>query len=94
MVTSRSVPVPAASGPTGPDKTRLIETPEMIDRMAAELRARSDTDLPHSFYVEQVRRQLAGEARQTSAAANDDTSVAVRGGQAHPSVFHAWALSE
>jgi hypothetical protein len=72
----------------------LIETPEMIDRMAAELRARSDTDLPHSFYVEQVRRQLAGEARTRSAAANDDGSIAARSGQAHPSVFHAWALSE
>lgn len=94
MVTSRSVPVSTAPVPTGTDKARLIETPEMIDRMAAELRARSDTDLPHSFYVEQVRRQLAGEARTTSAAANDAGTADQRAGQAHPSVFHAWALSD
>ncbi|MCO5730432.1 hypothetical protein [Rhizobium sp. SSA_523] len=90
MVTSQGVPVQSAT-----DRERLIETPEMIDRMAAELRARSDTDLPHSFYVQQIRRQLAGEARAGErTAANDSGKGANRTGQLHPSVFHAWALSE
>jgi hypothetical protein len=85
MVTSKSVPVPPKA-----EQARIINTPEMIDRMASDLRARSDADLPHSFYVEQIRRQLAGQA-----AANDDAmQQGKRPGEAHPSVFHAWALSD
>ncbi|WP_137130341.1 hypothetical protein [Rhizobium sp. FY34] len=89
MVISNSVPVPPNADPA-----RIIESPELIDRMAAELRARSDTDLPHSFYVEQIRRQLAGQAIAAQAVANDDPMQTKRAGQAHPSVFHAWALSD
>ncbi|MDO1582306.1 hypothetical protein [Rhizobium oryzicola] len=84
MVTSKSVAVPPR-----PETERALNTPEMIDRMAAELRARSDTDLPHSFYVEQIRKQLSGEMKRGANDANLSQP-----GQAHPSVFHAWALSE
>lgn len=38
-----------------------IDTPDLIDRLAAEMRATGDRELPHSFYVEQVKRTLAGK---------------------------------
>lgn len=85
MVTSRSVAVPA-----GADKAQLNATPEMIDRMAAELRARSDTDLPHTFYVAQVRRQLIAQASQR----NSGPPAAAISSKVQPSVFHAWAMPE
>lgn len=80
------------------EQTRSPETPETIDRMAAELRARSDADLPHSFYVAQVRRQLAGRSSASTHADkqpdNQDVPGRKRAGEAHPSVFHSWAFSD
>ncbi|MBT9372467.1 hypothetical protein [Rhizobium sp. CSW-27] len=89
MITSKSVAVPQKA-----EDARNLDTAEMIDRMAAELRARSDTDLPHSFYVAQVRGQLAGRRTSAAAPAPETTPWKKRAGEAHPSVFHAWALSE
>ena len=39
---------------------RAIEAPELIDRLAEQLRQSSDVDLPHSYFVEQVQLGLAG----------------------------------
>lgn len=90
MVASGSVAVPPhATQQT--EKARLLASPELIDRLAADLRARSDTDLPHGFYVEQVRRQLTMQANENTPAKGE---AEPRTGSAHPSVFHAWALSE
>lgn len=85
----------ASSLPGKAEKTtasRPIDTSEMIDRLANELRVKSGGELPHAFCVEQVKKQLAGKATET-AAANDE--------QAHQklqdqktSVFHSWAISE
>lgn len=72
---------------------RPIEAEELINRMATELRARSDPDFPHSFYVEQVRRQLAGKP-SSAPAANDEAALAKPPPEMPTSVFHAWALSE
>ncbi|KQO82182.1 hypothetical protein [Rhizobium sp. Leaf262] len=86
MITSNSMPKSAI----GNDPSRAIPTPELIDRLAAEMRATGDRELPHSFYVEQVKRKLANEA-----AANDDrvelTNVPAA---ATSSVFHCWAMPE
>ncbi|MBP2548854.1 DNA-binding beta-propeller fold protein YncE [Neorhizobium galegae] len=88
MPTSHSVAVPREA-----DQARPLDTPEMINRMAADLRARSDTDLPLSFYVAQVRRQLTG---RTPANSQPERAVpeTTRAGEAHPSVFHSWAFSD
>lgn len=88
MVTSSSVAVQPAAQQT--DNSRLLATPELINKLAADLRARSDTDLPHEFYVAQIRRQLAAQANENIATPEADR----RTGSAHPSVFHAWAISE
>lgn len=83
-----SMPMPQASE----DKdARSIDTIEMIDRLATEMRARTGGELPHSFYVDQVKRQLAGKSVAVSAA-NDEPAQGKPAEQA--SVFHAWALSE
>ena len=90
MVASGSVAVPPNT-PQQTETSRLLATPELIDRLAAELRARSDADLPHAFYVAQVRRQLASQANENIPASSEPQR---RAGSAHPSVFHAWALSD
>jgi hypothetical protein len=54
------------------------------------MRARSAGELPHAYYVEQVKRQLAGKSIRTSAA-NDDPA---QDKDQQISVFHAWALPQ
>jgi len=89
MIASNSMPVPDV--PVRPDSPRLLNTPEMIERLAMEMRARSGGELPHSFCVEQVKRQLAGEPVETGAA-NAPQMPAKASEQS--SVFHSWAISE
>jgi hypothetical protein len=85
MITSNSMPISAE----GQGQTRTIPTPELIDRLATELRATGDRELPHSFYVEQVKRKLANET-----AANDDRVDLNRTPAATSSVFNCWARPE
>ncbi|MCQ1575061.1 hypothetical protein NFO65_30605 [Neorhizobium galegae] len=88
MMAPNSMPMLDASE----DKdARSLDTADMIDRLATEMRARTGGELPHSFYVDQVRRQLAGKSVAMSAA-NDE--AAREKSQEQASVFHAWALSE
>lgn len=89
MIASNSVPMPHVSG--NKDAPRPLGTPEMIDRLATEMRVKSGGELPQSFCIEQVKRQLAGEPVETSAA-NDEPAQGKPIDEA--SVFHAWALSE
>ncbi|MDH4440416.1 MAG: hypothetical protein QE284_08515 [Rhizobium sp.] len=85
-VTSPRVSEPADSAITAPD---------LIDRLAENLRASSDVDLPHSYFVEQVRLGLAGADLTDHAAANAIETGAHRGkASATQSVFNAWARPE
>lgn len=71
---------------------RPIEAPELIDRLAEKLRASSDVDLPHSYFVEQVRLGLGGADLTDHAAANAVETGSHRGrAAANQSVFNAWA---
>ncbi|KEQ08877.1 hypothetical protein [Pseudorhizobium marinum] len=95
MIASDSMPVPRKSLPDGgSERGRLMDTPEFVEKLAKELRQRSDPHLPHEFYLEQVRRQLAGRAGLSGTAARD----AVLGSRKTPlqsaSVFRAWAMPE
>ncbi len=88
MSPSSAVTSPRVSEPAD----RTIEAPELIDRLAEKLRASSDVDLPHSYFVEQVRLGLAGADLTDHAAANAIESGAHRGKRAATqSVFDAWA---
>lgn len=74
---------------------RVLNTPDFIDRLAEELRASSDVDLPHSYFVEQVRLGLAGHDLTDVAAANDIEGYrAKHPQQANGTVFRAWAMPE
>jgi hypothetical protein len=68
-----------------------IETTQMIDRMAIEMRARCGGELPHSFYFEKVRQRLLGRSVDGFAASD---VLAHRKPPEVASVFHAWALRE
>ncbi|OHV84347.1 hypothetical protein [Rhizobium sp. LCM 4573] len=70
-----------------------LANPETIDRLATEMRARSGSELPYSFCVEQVKRQLS--VRMAGApAANDSRPPAAGDDDRTAAVFRAWALSE
>jgi hypothetical protein len=71
--------------------SKLMKTPELIERLAAEMRTKSGGELPHAFCVEQVKRQLAGKSAE-NAAANAAAAPIVPAERA--SVFHSWAISE
>ncbi|CAN7539629.1 hypothetical protein LJR030_005519 [Rhizobium sp. LjRoot30] len=45
---------------TTQDASRHLDTPEFIDRLAEKLRHSSGIDLPHAYFVEQVKLKLAG----------------------------------
>ena len=80
---------------TGPE--RAIESPELIDRLAHELRASSDASLPHSYFVEQVKLGLAGHTTHASGGANDAAPAPVRkmaASDCGASIFQSWALPE
>ncbi|MCC2610689.1 hypothetical protein [Neorhizobium petrolearium] len=89
MTTPNSMPIPDMS--IARDMSRPLDTPEMIDRLATEMRVKSGGELPQSFCIEQVKRQLSGKFPKASAA-NDEPAQMKPAEQ--PSVFHAWALSE
>jgi hypothetical protein len=91
VVIPNSMSVPTPSQQTA----HSLDTPEMIDRLAAEMRASSGADLPHAYFVEQVKLKLAGEKPGADRPANDAVLNAKPGSAEHPSaIFHAWALGE
>ncbi|MBU2329308.1 MAG: hypothetical protein KJ755_18465 [Alphaproteobacteria bacterium] len=91
MTPSSSVSVPRVSE----SADRAMGAPQLIDRLAEELRASSDVDLPHSYFVEQVRLGLAGRDMADRVVANDVASGAHLGRKANAgAVFHAWAMPD
>ncbi|MBB6178467.1 hypothetical protein [Pseudorhizobium flavum] len=95
MIASNSMPVPQRT-PTErtSERARLLDTPDMIEHLADELRSRSDPCLPKEYYLEQVRRQLAGRTGLTNAAAREQIFGRRHMPLQSASVFHAWALRD
>ncbi|CVI54470.1 hypothetical protein CFBP4996_09590 [Agrobacterium leguminum] len=88
MITSNSMPISAS-----PEEAQhSIDTPDLIDRLAAEMRATGDRELPHSFYVEQVKRTLAGKTAKR--ADNDEMPRTKIPAAGTSSVFQCWAMPE
>lgn len=74
---------------------RAIESPELIDRLAEELRASSDVGLPHAYFVEQVKLRLAGKTTDHHRAANDISEMARKTAvNESASVFKSWAIPD
>jgi hypothetical protein len=87
--TSNSMPASART-----DRDLSVGPSALIESLAADLRDRSDPDLPLSFYAGLIRRQLAREAMADANRPADGGPRQQRAGEVHRSVFHAWALSE
>ena len=95
MIASKEMPVPRkpmADG--GSDRGRLSESTDLIERLAGELRLRSDPHLPDDFYIEQVRRRLAGRSGLSGAAAREHILGSRKMPLQSESVFRAWAMRE
>lgn len=91
MAQSGTATIPAVSDTAA----RAIDAPELIDRLAERLRASSDVDLPHSYFVEQVRLGLGGIDLADQMIANDIESAGRKQQKtAAQSVFHAWAMPD
>ncbi|CUX26722.1 hypothetical protein G3A56_14715 [Rhizobium oryzihabitans] len=88
MITSNSMPISASAE----EAPHSIDTPDLIDRLAAEMRATGDRELPHSFYVEQVKRTLAGKT--VKRADNDEMPRTKIPAAGTSSVFQCWAMPE
>ncbi|MBP1852573.1 hypothetical protein [Rhizobium halophytocola] len=79
-----------------PENVHLMETPESIDRLAREMRATSGTDLPHAYFIEQVKLKLAaGQAGDTDAGEafkrRRDRNLAA---PTSSSLFQSWAMPD
>jgi hypothetical protein len=82
------------ASPAGDADPKLLQQSELIDRLATEMRVASGGELPHSFCVAQVKRQLEGKSSETSAA-NDKARPSAKSAEAGGrSVFHSWAMPE
>jgi len=76
----------STAGKTAP---HTLNTPEFINRLAEEMHAKGDAELPLSHYVELVKMQLAGEGTLPEEA-NDRQ----KGDQETSDCFRAWALAD
>lgn len=84
---------PDASG--SPDGSRLLGRAEMIDRLAHAMRLKSGLDLPHGYFVEQVKLQLAGSpafdrSLERTGEVRTGSAAAYRGS----ACFEAWAMRD
>lgn len=85
-----TVQINMPSSPEGDHASRSLNTPEFIDRLARELHSHGDPDLPHSYYVEQVKLRLAG--KDSSAVEAEVTNPNIP--YASSDCFRAWAIGE
>lgn len=91
MASPSSAFVPSKS----PNSEQALNLDELIERLAEELRLTSDVDLPHSYFVEQVKITLAGQAITADEAANDAAALVRKGVvNGDSSVFQAWAMPD
>ncbi|MGX5664978.1 hypothetical protein G6N76_02895 [Rhizobium daejeonense] len=90
MPDAKSVSVPPHAA-----TDRALEARELIDRLAEELRASSDVDLPHAYFVEQVKLGLASRELTDVKAANDiEGYTRPPHNRVAASVFNCWAMPE
>lgn len=76
------------------DVGRAMGTPELIDRLAKEMRLRSCLDLPHAYFVEQVKLQLSGSPAFDASLAAEARGRLPAGDRGGDAFYRAWALRE
>ncbi|MCQ2003587.1 hypothetical protein [Rhizobium sp. NRK18] len=76
-----------------PRKTRPLKIE--IERLAEDLRAASDLDLPHSYFVEQAKLKLGGHPEIATGHKEAIEGRVTHGGQYQsPACFNAWAMPD
>ncbi|MCF3641657.1 hypothetical protein LXM94_16920 [Rhizobium sp. TRM95111] len=65
---------------------RAIGPAELLDRLAQKMRAESGIDLPHDYFLAEVRRQLAHPEEPHPAGKGDDVQSSA--------CFNCWAMPE
>ncbi|WP_223218004.1 hypothetical protein [Rhizobium wenxiniae] len=90
MTASNSMPRSVAPV-EGDADSRALSKSELIDRLATEMRVKSGGELPLSFCIAQVKRQLAG-LQPGSTSADDKPAIPVN--PPAGSVFHSWAMRD
>lgn len=89
MAVEKEANIPSASG------SRLIGTTEMIERLANAMRLRSGLDLPHAYFVEQVKLQLSGSPAFDHSLEEPSGTKPASGPSYHGSAcFEAWAMRD
>ena len=79
----------------GSGNDRTTGRPEFIDRLAEQLRATGGVDLPHAYFVAQVKSQLAGrDLNDDEAVADLERAVRSSIARTSRSVFQAWAMPD
>ena len=85
---SRTFASPAASGGHDARFPQVVDRTILIERLATEMRLGSGNELPHSFCVAHIKRQLG--KKDAHASLSQDLAHKTSGN----SVFHSWAMRE
>lgn len=92
--TARGIEIGAAKTETKVEP-RLMDGAELLDQLAHAMRLRSGLDLPHAYFVQQVKLQLSGSPAFDQSLANPEEQ---RGREmpAYESAacFQAWAMRD
>lgn len=91
MANTSSTSVPSKH----PVSEKQLDTAELIDRLAEEKRLASDSGLPHAYFVDQVKRQLAGNTPdEASGMPGPHGGERKRVANGDAAVFQAWAMPD
>ena len=93
MMESRTTPSPAVSGGNDARHSWVVDRTILIERLATEMRLGSGNELPHSFCVAQIKRQLSKKDGGTGPTYDTPATSGTRG-TSGSSVFHSWAMRE
>jgi hypothetical protein len=82
------------ASPDVQDSSRAIEAPELLARIAEDLRAKSGSDLPLSCFIEQVKLQLAGGKSPEELQGLAGTAANGNASPQSSDIYKAWAMPE
>ena len=74
---------------------RLLDRTEMIERLANDLRLKSGLDLPHAYFVQQIKLQLSGSPAFDHSLLEPESPAARRAANYQSAAcFEAWAIRD
>lgn len=74
---------------------RLMDGTELLDQLAQAMRLRSGLDLPHGYFVQQVKLQLSGSPAFDQSLANpEDQTRREMPAYESAACFQAWAMRD